>query len=183
MAFLRKLKYENTDNAYRKPSYFKIDNEAGKSKAVLIALPLLITVSLAAVLLSLMIGFLLGCYCQAQADHDEYLEDYQYEIFYVPDSEEESEDDSRVEDDTDYPDIDLAVLRKEAITHQQGEAVKLTVGMSPFNDPKSRVKWSSDNEKVATVDDHGRVIAWEKGKAHITASAYNAAVTCLVRVA
>lgn len=121
MALFRKLKYENTDNAFKKPSYFKIDDEAGKSKAVLISVPLLITIGLAAVLLSLMIGFLLGCYCQAQADHDEYLEDFEYITVIDPSIDDGAETDDYSDfssasydgqNDEEYPVFDLAVLRK-----------------------------------------------------------------------
>ena len=58
----------------------------------------------------------------------------------------------------------------------------LSVEINPDNVPQSYVQWSSDDEKVATVDENGKVVAKKKGKATITASAGNVTVSCLIRV-
>ncbi len=76
----------------------------------------------------------------------------------------------------------LTLRQNNDITLKRGKSVKLSVEINPDNVPQSYVKWSSDNEKVATVDENGKVVAKKKGQATITASAGNVTVTCLIRV-
>jgi len=76
----------------------------------------------------------------------------------------------------------LTLRQNDDITLKRGKTVKLSVEINPDNVPQSYVQWSSDNEKVATVDENGKVKALKKGQATITASAGNHTVTCLIRV-
>ena len=64
----------------------------------------------------------------------------------------------------------LAVTMEEAITIRAGEAAALTAVPEPEN---AMLFWRSDNEKVATVDSHGRVTAHSAGTATIRAEGYN----------
>lgn len=76
----------------------------------------------------------------------------------------------------------LTLRQNDDITLKRNESTKLSVEINPENVPESYVTWSSDNEKVATVDKNGKVKAKKAGKAVITASAGNCSVTCTIRV-
>ena len=76
----------------------------------------------------------------------------------------------------------LTLRQSNDITLKRGKSVKLSVEINPDNVPQSYVQWSSDNEKVATVDENGKVVAKKKGKATITARAGGRTATCLIRV-
>ena len=76
----------------------------------------------------------------------------------------------------------LTLRQNNDITLKKGKSVTLSVEINPDNVPQSYVQWSSDNEKVATVDENGKVKALKKGRATITASAGNVTVSCLIRV-
>lgn len=76
----------------------------------------------------------------------------------------------------------LTLRQNDDITLKRNETVTLSVEINPENVPESYVTWSSDNEKVATVDKNGKVKAIKTGKAVITASAGNCTVTCTIRV-
>ena len=76
----------------------------------------------------------------------------------------------------------LTLRQNNDITLQRGKSVTLSVEINPENVPQSYVQWSSDNEKVATVDENGKVVAKKRGQATITATAGDRTVTCLIRV-
>ena len=76
----------------------------------------------------------------------------------------------------------LTLRQNNDITLQRGKSVTLSVEINPDNVPQSYVKWSSDNEKVATVNENGQVVAKKRGQATITATAGDRTVTCLIRV-
>ncbi|MBQ9901487.1 MAG: Ig-like domain-containing protein [Clostridia bacterium] len=76
----------------------------------------------------------------------------------------------------------LTLRQNNDITLKRGKTVTLSVEINPDNVPQSYVQWSSDDEKVATVDQNGKVKALKHGQATITASAGNVTVTCLIRV-
>lgn len=61
-------------------------------------------------------------------------------------------------------------LDKKELTLTVGETRKLTATVSPSNATNKKVNWSSDNEKVATVDQNGNVTAVTVGTATITAT-------------
>ncbi|MDY4890812.1 MAG: CotH kinase family protein [Prevotella sp.] len=52
-----------------------------------------------------------------------------------------------------------------------GESTPLTVNFSPDNTTIKRVTWASNNADVATIDDHGILMAMGQGQAVITATA------------
>ena len=76
----------------------------------------------------------------------------------------------------------LTLRQNNDITLKRGKTVTLSVEINPDNIPQSYVQWSSDDEKVATVDQNCKVKALKHGQATITASAGNVTVTCLIRV-
>ena len=58
-----------------------------------------------------------------------------------------------------------------------GDTIQLSASVTPSNATDKSVAWSSDNEKVATVDKNGKVTILSAGTATITASAVNWGVT------
>ncbi len=58
-------------------------------------------------------------------------------------------------------------LNKKDITLTVGQTQKLTVKFTPANATNKKVKWSSDNPEVATVDSNGNVRAVSEGIASI----------------
>ena len=68
-------------------------------------------------------------------------------------------------------------LNKKSLTLYRGGAFRLTVKY-----PTSKVKWSSSNKKVATVNSKGTVIAKKNGKATITAAMRGKKLRCSVVV-
>ncbi len=72
-------------------------------------------------------------------------------------------------------------LERSAVLLQTGKTLQLAV-ILPKN-TASQIKWSSNNTKVAKVSDNGLVTAVAKGKATITAKAFNGKkATCTVTV-
>ncbi len=66
-----------------------------------------------------------------------------------------------------------------------GDSVKLTAAVAPANATNKNVTWSSDNAKVATVDNAGTVKAVAEGTAHIVVTATDGsgkAAICTVKV-
>ncbi|MBQ1440495.1 MAG: Ig-like domain-containing protein [Clostridia bacterium] len=91
-------------------------------------------------------------------------------------------DDKTSSEEIKYTVYGLTLRQNNDITLKRGKSVTLSVEINPDNVPQSYVQWSSDNEKVATVNENGKVVAKKKGQATITASAGNVTVTCLIRV-
>ena len=81
-------------------------------------------------------------------------------------------------------DIEVAyiTLDKTEANLVKGETVQLTATVTPTNATNPTVVWSSDNEKVATVDQTGKVTAVGGGEAVITAKAGDKTATCKVTV-
>ncbi len=94
----------------------------------------------------------------------------------IPNTDKESSEEIQ------YTVYGLTLRQNNDITLQRGKSVTLSVEINPDNVPQDYVQWSSDNEKVATVDEKGKVVAKGRGQATITASAGNISVTCLIRV-
>ena len=57
------------------------------------------------------------------------------------------------------------------------EHINLLFEIQPFDAFDKRLKWSSDNEEVATVDDNGEVYAHKSGTATITVTTYDGSVS------
>ena len=93
----------------------------------------------------------------------------------VPNSDTSSEE-------IQYTVYGLTLEQNDDITLKRGKTVQLSVEINPDNVPDSYVQWTSDNEKVATVDENGKVKAIKAGKATITATAGNCSVSCTIRV-
>lgn len=72
-------------------------------------------------------------------------------------------------------------LNKNETTIARGGTEQLTATVEPEG-TGSTVAWSSDNEKVATVDETGLVTAVGKGTANITATAGGQSASCKVTV-
>ena len=62
-------------------------------------------------------------------------------------------------------------LDKETLALKTGAAATLTATVTPDNATNKELAWTSDDEEVATVDEHGEVTAVSAGTATITATA------------
>ena len=60
-------------------------------------------------------------------------------------------------------------LSKSSLSLKVGEKKKIKATVSPNNAENKKVKWTSSNKKVATVDSKGNITALKKGTAEITA--------------
>ena len=67
--------------------------------------------------------------------------------------------------------ITSLTISKERATLVEGDSIRLTVTTAPVFAADHSVKWSSSDEKIATVDSTGLVIAIAEGEAVITATA------------
>ena len=76
-------------------------------------------------------------------------------------------------------------LDKTEATLERQSTLQLTATVLPENCRNNTLKWSSDNEEVATVDENGLVTAVSVGEANITATAVDGSgvtATCKVTV-
>ncbi len=73
------------------------------------------------------------------------------------------------------PDITLTPAELTLFT---GEEAVLTASVSSGNS----ASWSSSNSNVCSVDEYGRITAWQKGRAYIYASEDGTKVRCVVHV-
>ena len=93
------------------------------------------------------------------SDEDDSDEDEDDTVYSDEDDEEDDEED---EDDSDE-DEDDAVLYEDADNTYQ-----LDYKVTPSNATNQKVKWSSSNKKVITVDANGTVTMVGTGKAKVT---------------
>ena len=76
-------------------------------------------------------------------------------------------------------------LSQTRATLVPGEQLKLTAAIRPDNATLREVKWTSSNEKTATVDQEGKITAFANGQAVITAAATdgsNVTASCTITV-
>lgn len=79
--------------------------------------------------------------------------------------------------------IESVTLDKESATLEAGETVQLTATVNPEDTTEDKtVTWSSSNEKIATVDNTGKVTAVKAGEATITAKAGIKSAVCKITV-
>jgi parallel beta-helix repeat protein len=79
------------------------------------------------------------------------------------------------------PVSDVSVEPAELIL-TAGKTEKITATISPPNTTNKKVTWTSDNEEVATVDEHGNVTAVNVGTATITATTEDGGKTATCEV-
>lgn len=82
--------------------------------------------------------------------------------------------------------VDVELDKETLVFAEPGGTDTLVAAVAPENALIKDVRWSSSDETVARVDEHGVVTAVGKGEAVITAAAvlpYRAADTCTVKVA
>ena len=76
-------------------------------------------------------------------------------------------------------------LNKTKYALLKGKTYKLSVALTPANSTIKKIKWSTSNSAVATVDGNGKVTAKKKGTAVITATTTdgsNLSATCKITV-
>ena len=78
--------------------------------------------------------------------------------------------------------ITKLVIDKDQIILAAGNQETLQANPLPWNAPADKIVWTSSNEAVATVNEHGVVTALSEGEANITATCEGLSVTCNVVV-
>lgn len=80
--------------------------------------------------------------------------------------------------------VTLDKINTTLYTNRAPSSVRLTANVTPYNAADKSVSWSSDNEKVATVDENGLVSAVGSGTAVITVTTVDGGytATCTVTV-
>ncbi len=108
--------------------------------------------------------------------------DYNIETLYVPKGCVEIYKAAYKSDNinviTEIKDVtDITMLNSAPIMLQQNEHTNLLYEIQPADAFDKRLKWSSDNEEVATVDENGEVYAHKSGIATITVTTYDGSVS------
>lgn len=78
--------------------------------------------------------------------------------------------------------IDGLELDMSNLTLYEGKEQTLIATLNPEDASNRKISWSSSDESVATVDNHGRVTAVKSGHATITAATWNGARTAICEV-
>ncbi|MCX7695010.1 MAG: Ig-like domain-containing protein [Caloramator sp.] len=80
--------------------------------------------------------------------------------------------------------VNKIILNKNNLNLKLGETYKLIASVEPKDATNKKVEWKSDNEKVATVDSEGNVVALNIGKAKVIAKSVDGDIiaTCIVEV-
>lgn len=84
-----------------------------------------------------------------------------------------------------FVDVSAVAIEPSTLTLHKGESGILQATVAPEDASFKSVVWSSSNEKIATVDENGKVTAQAKGTATITATSEdndNVEATCTISV-
>lgn len=108
--------------------------------------------------------------------------DYNIETLYVPngcvDIYKEAYKSDNIKVITEIKKVaEVTILNSAPIMLKQNEHTNLLFEVQPSDAFDKRLKWSSDNEEVATVDDNGEVYAHKSGTATITVTTYDGSVS------
>lgn len=108
--------------------------------------------------------------------------DYNIETLYVPngcvDIYKEAYKSDNINVITEIKKVaEVTILNSAPIMLKQNEHINLLFEIQPSDAFDKRLKWSSDNEEVATVDENGEVYAHKSGTATITVTTYDGSVS------
>lgn len=108
--------------------------------------------------------------------------DYNIETLYVPngcvDIYKEAYKSDNIKVITEIKKVaEVTILNSAPIMLKQNEHTNLLFEVQPSDAFDKRLKWSSDNEEVATVDENGEVYAHKSGTATITVTTYDGSVS------
>ncbi len=78
--------------------------------------------------------------------------------------------------------LESLTMSKSEMTLQEGDAETLVLTLHPEDATTKEVHWTSSNEKIATVDAYGSVVALESGKTVIYASVEGKTASCYLTV-
>jgi uncharacterized protein YjdB len=73
-------------------------------------------------------------------------------------------------------------LNPTEVTLRVGQRFQAAATVNPFNASNREVRWSSNNTRVATVDEHGNITAVGAGSARITVTTVDGGRTATIRV-
>ena len=80
------------------------------------------------------------------------------------------------------PPVEEVIVEPESLTLNAGESCRLNVTVLPPEAASAGVKWSCDNNSVATVTSEGLVTAVAAGEANVTAMSGDRSAVCAVTV-
>ncbi len=108
--------------------------------------------------------------------------DYNIETLYVPngcvDIYKEAYKSDNINVITEIKKVaEVTILNSAPIMLKQNEHINLLFEIQPSDAFDKRLKWSSDNEEVATVDENGEVYAHKSGTATVTVTTYDGSVS------
>ena len=108
--------------------------------------------------------------------------DYNIETLYVPngcvDIYKEAYKSDNINVITEIKKVaEVTILNSAPIMLKQNEHINLLFEVQPSDAFDKRLKWSSNNEEVATVDEKGEVYAHKSGTATITVTTYDGSVS------
>lgn len=108
---------------------------------------------------------------------------YEYQVSSVNSVGDESKLSNTVSVTTEYSDVESVALNETTLTLTEGDIVDLEASVEP-DTAKQDVKWSSDDESIATVDSNGKVTTISNGEVTITAESENGSknATCIITV-
>ena len=111
-----------------------------------------------------------------------FVGDYNIETLYVPngcvDIYKEAYKSDNIKVITEIKKVaEVTILNSAPIMLKQNEHTNLLFEVQPSDAFDKRLKWSSDNEEVATVDENGEVYAHKSGTATITVTTYDGSVS------
>lgn len=81
-----------------------------------------------------------------------------------------------------YPVTGIKVSPDTLTLTKKGETAQLTAEVTPSYADNKRVTWKSDNEKVATTDENGKVTAVGNGTAEITVTTEDGKITASIMI-
>ena len=104
-------------------------------------------------------------------DDDDYNDDSDYDDDYEDDYDEDDFDEDDYEDD--YISVSSVTLNKKSANIVKGKSITLKATVKPSNATEKTVTWKSNNPKIASVDNKGKVKGLKKGTAKITVKTSN----------
>lgn len=78
--------------------------------------------------------------------------------------------------------VEKVILNTTTLTLDIGETEKLTATITPENATNKTIIWSSSDDKIASVDETGKVVAHTEGKVTIIASLHDSKLTAFCDV-
>jgi uncharacterized protein YjdB len=105
-------------------------------------------------------------------DDDDDYDDHDYDDDY-DDHDYNDDYDDYDDDEDDYISVSSVTLNKKSANVIKGKSITLKATVKPSNATEKTVTWKSNNPKIASVDNKGKVKGLKKGTAKITVKTSN----------